>query len=144
MKPENAAIGMAVEVYARGTITFVDNWPSSSEPKINVGVVDGSGVERKVWFDSSDVEPAERAIPPPIKTWRDVAADAILEGRDAEALHLIGQKAPGVLPYIHALQQLYTMVSGRAIPPLSREEQFLIVEISRLINVPAPKTKNRK
>lgn len=134
MKAEDTKPGLPVEVYVEGVIAQrADKW-------VKVVVKGEDRFIHQIWFNAEDVEPINRPTAPTF-TWRDYVADAIREGRDAEAVHLIGQKSKGVLPYIQALQELYLAVSKRqmhGVNAMTQREKDLVVEISRLSNVPPP------
>lgn len=130
MKIEDAKIGLEVEFYVKGTIIATD--PATKQVKI-----EAPAAQVYSWFDASDVEPINRPSAP-MNTWRDYVADAIREGRDAEAVHLIGNKSRGVLPYIQALQELYSEICKRSMYHLTQKERELLAEVTRLANLPPP------
>ncbi len=66
-------------------------------------------VERIAWFASDRIaevnaEITDESFAPQSEDWREVCAEAIRYGRDAEALALLIANSPSVAPYIRALE----------------------------------------
>lgn len=94
--------GQRVRITTLGTVT--EMYQRRDRPIYTVRF-DDSSVDRddECRFVAADLE----AIPEPDNDWRDVCADMIRLKRDSEAVALLVEKAPGVVPYIRALEALY-------------------------------------